>query len=458
MIVGLLVLGAVVVVADRLGDDGPSHPDEWDPRVADLATFVEDARGLEFEHPVYVDFLTAAEYTAETTDDEGTMEDDEREQLDRYAAELRALGVASGDLDLFAAFNQVSDGGTLAFYDPNDERVRVRGTEMTVGMEVTLVHELTHALEDQRFDLERLDDVQLDDGAATAFRGLAEGDALRIEEAYTSGELTDEERASYDEEYAQELADSEEATGDVPAFVSALFSAPYALGQPFVTMLVNQDGNDGVDDAFDEPPSTEEHLFDPASYLAEEGSESVELGFDADEDLLDEGPFGATSWYLFLAERIDPKAAFGAALGWNGDSFAAVERDGSTCVRIAFDGDSEEDEDEMASALADWVDAMPGDAAEVLEVAGHPALESCDPGEDLDLELTGRSESSLYLPSLWGYLIADAAREVGPDEARCYAQEVIDGLAYEDIVDPEGTAFSGEEFQSTLTKAFEACR
>ena len=185
VVVGLLVLGAVAVGVGRLGDDGPSHPDEWDPRVADLAAFVEDERGLEFEHPVYVDFLTPAEYTAQTTDDEGTMEEDEREQLDRYAAELRALGVASGELDLFAAFNQVSDGGTLAFYDPTDERVRVRGTEMTVGLEVTLVHELTHALQDQHFDLERLDGPQLDDGAATAFRGLAEGDALRVEEAYT---------------------------------------------------------------------------------------------------------------------------------------------------------------------------------------------------------------------------------------------------------------------------------
>ena len=223
-------------------------------------------------------------------------------------------------------------------------------------------------------------------------------------------------------------------------------------------MLVNQDGNDGVDDAFDEPPTTEEHLFDPASYLAEEESESVELGFDDDDELLDEGPFGATSWYLFLAERIDPKVAFEAALGWNGDSFAAVERDGTTCVRLAFNGDRDEDEDEMANALADWVDAMPGDTAKVLEVDGHPVLESCDPGEDLDLELTGRSETSLYLPSLWGYLVADAASAVGPDEARCYAHKVVDGLAYEEIIDPEGAAFAGEEFQSALSKAFEACR
>ena len=56
--VGLLVIGAVAVVTDQFTDDGPGHPDEWDPRVADLAAFVEDERGLDFDHPVYVDFLT----------------------------------------------------------------------------------------------------------------------------------------------------------------------------------------------------------------------------------------------------------------------------------------------------------------------------------------------------------------------------------------------------------------
>ncbi len=323
VIVGLIVLGAVGVVSKTL-DDGPSHPDAWDPRVTDLAAFVEDERGLTFDHPVYVDFLTAAEYSEQTTDDGGPGEGAQRAELDRYAGQLRALGVASGELDLFEVLNQVSDGGTLAFYDPTDERVRVRGTTMTVGLEVTIVHELTHALQDQHFDLERLYQGNLDSSASTAFRGLVEGDALRVEDVYTTDVLSDAEKDAYDEEYAEELADSEEATADVPPFVSATFGAPYALGQPFTLMLTNRDGNDGVDDAFESPPNTEEHLFDPPSFLADEGAEDLDLGFDDDTELFDTGPFGATTWYLVLAEHIDPKVAFEATLGWNGDAFANV--------------------------------------------------------------------------------------------------------------------------------------
>jgi hypothetical protein len=100
---------------------------------------------------------------------------------------------------------------------------------------------------------------------------------------------------------------------------------------------------------------------------------------------------------------------------------------------------------------------MPGGLAEVVEVDGHPGFESCDPGEDVDMELSGRSEDALFLPSLWGYLIADAATELEADAARCYAHAVVDGLTYEQITDPDGAAFQEDGFQDLLGAAFRSC-
>ena len=46
---------------------------------------------------------------------------------------------------------------TLAFYDPRTQDVYVRGTDTTApATRVTLAHELTHALQDQHFDLRAL--------------------------------------------------------------------------------------------------------------------------------------------------------------------------------------------------------------------------------------------------------------------------------------------------------------
>jgi hypothetical protein len=455
-IAGLLAVGIASAVG-RTVDDGPAHPDRWDPRVVELVRHIERARDLDFDHPVHVDFLTPGEYTDEVTADEAGLGDDARTELDRYAGMLRALGVATGEIDLFTAYNQVSDGGTLAYYDPVDQRVRVRGTTMTVGLEVTLVHELTHALQDQHFDLERLYEDELPPGAAEAFRGLVEGDAVRIEDTYIAEVLTPEQRDAYDAEYAAALEASEAATGDVPAFVSAGFGVPYLLGQPLAVMLANRGGNGAVDRAFDEPPDTEEHLFDPASYLAEEGSEEVDLELDDELEVFDDGAFGSPSWYLLLAERIDPKVAFEAALGWNGDAYAAYERDGRACVRAAFTGDRTEDEDAMAAALTEWAAAMPGGMARALTIDGHPGLEACDPGSSVDMRLTGRAERALFLPSLWGYLVADAATRLDAGGARCYARGVLTHLTFEQITDPEGTIFQGEAFQRTMIEAFDGC-
>ncbi|MGH9273557.1 MAG: hypothetical protein ACRDZU_02825 [Acidimicrobiales bacterium] len=458
VIAGLLAVGIVAAVTKTV-DDGPDHPDAWDPRVADLVTYLEGARGLDFDHPVYVDFLTPAEYTKEATTDEGGLGADDRAELDRYAGELRALGVATGNIDLFAIYNQVSDGGTLAFYDPAEQRVKVRGVTMTISLEVTLVHELTHALQDQHFDLGRLESGALEPGGAAAFRGLVEGDAVRIEDDYIRGVLTPEQQATYDEEYAAALEASEAATGEVPAFVSASVGAPYLLGQPLTVMLANRGGNDAVDRAFRSPPETEEHLFDPASFLADEGSQDVDLDLDEDDEprVFDEGSFGSPSWYLMLAERIDPKLAFEAALGWDSDAYAAFERDDRTCIRVSFAGDTPNDEAEMGAALTQWVTAMPGGEASAVEIDGRPGLEACDPGPDVDMALTGRAERALFVPSLWGYLVADAATRLEADGARCYARGVLNGLTYDEITDLEGTAFQGEAFQRTMIRAFDAC-
>ena len=133
---------------------GAGAPGQRDPR-ADLAEFVEDkGRGLEFDHPVYVDFLTADEYT-EQHRGRADVTDEEREELDRYAGELRAGGRLRASSTCSPPTTRCPTPARSRS-TPRPERITVRGTEMSVGLEVTLAHELAHALQDQHFDLDRL--------------------------------------------------------------------------------------------------------------------------------------------------------------------------------------------------------------------------------------------------------------------------------------------------------------
>jgi hypothetical protein len=199
--VGVLLIAGVGASMVLGGDDG--HPSEWDPRVTDLVAFVEDERELDFAHPVYVDFLTPEEYSNATRADETDLTDEDRDSLEDSEAVLRALGLVSGDVDLFESSNELNDSGTLAYYDNSTGRITVRGTEMTLDLEVTLVHELTHALQDQHFDLGRLRDLDTT-GESTAFRAVVEGDASLVEERFVAT-LDDADLEEYESTLAEQI-------------------------------------------------------------------------------------------------------------------------------------------------------------------------------------------------------------------------------------------------------------
>jgi hypothetical protein len=456
---GCVAFGTAALVGWRLlAGSGPDHPDEWDPRVEDLAEFVEDQREREFDHPVYVDFLTDEEYADLARSEEDDLSDADRESFEQAEAMYRAMGLAEGDLDLFAAFNDVVDAGTLAFYDSEEDRVRVRGTELTPGLRVTLVHELTHALQDQLFDLERVDEGS--SGEQTAFRALVEGDAINVEQAFTSDGLSPEDLRDYEDELAEQIDEAEQGTADVPGVLAATFGAPYDLGGPLVLGLRNDGGNARLDEAFDDPPTTEEHIFDPLTYLdteRDEGGEAEDVEVEA-EDALDQDTLGSVLWYLMLVERIDPDRALEATDGWDGGTYALVDDEGTTCLEAAFAGDTDADEEEMAEAIDAWMRAMPSGDPEAVEVDGRPGLRVCDPGAEADLGLTGRSERALAVPSLRSYLIGDALTTLEPDEASCFADEVMDNLTFAEITDPAGKAFEEASFRQTTAAALESCQ
>jgi hypothetical protein len=180
----LLTAFASITVSFRAGAAAAGDSPKWDKRVADLADFVERARGLDFKRAVPVHFLTEREFTKEITTDEGDLTARDKRDLEQAAGLLRAVGLMQVDADqLFEDFSAVDAVDTLAFYDQEEQEVVVRGKQLDVAAKVTVAHELTHALQDQHFDLDELDAFA--DGSP-AVLALVDGDATRLEEEYLS--------------------------------------------------------------------------------------------------------------------------------------------------------------------------------------------------------------------------------------------------------------------------------
>ena len=187
---------------------------------------------------------------------------------------FRALGLIEGDVDLFDKFNELQGKGTIGFYSYEDERIRIRGTELTPYVEDVLVHELTHALQDQNFDLgkrfEELDkaDDANSSAASDGFDALVEGDARRIEEKWRDS-LSDAERAALDKEKAAGAKGFEDRSKGIPEVLVTMMAAPYDLGQAMLAVAVQQGGDGEVDNLFRSPPKTEEQQLDPWTLVAD---------------------------------------------------------------------------------------------------------------------------------------------------------------------------------------------
>lgn len=418
----------------------------WPEELRPLAGFVQRERGLPFREAVEVELLTSEEFRRALGEDRARYVEDlsaaERDMLRSETGVLRALGLFDGEYDVLARLADPSRA-VLGYYDPEGRVVRVASEELTVFAEVTLVHELTHALQDQYFDLGRLREIERHGGLA-AFRSLVEGDAGRVETAYLEM-LNAEELTRYVEgatEHFEDALSTEGGAGerldgsgaDAPAVYGTYALAPYVLGEMFVNLVATVEGAEAVDEAFHDPPTGDEHVLDPWTYVDGHSRRDVEAPEvrQGDEEV-ESGVLGGLTWYLLLAERVDPKLALRALDGFGGDAFVTFERGDTVCVRARFQGDTNADNAQMLAALEAWRDAMPEGTVRVERNPAAIDFESCDPGPSV-APVTGRGSTALLFPLVRsGFAVEALAAGATRTEAECAGRGVVDELSIEDL-------------------------
>jgi hypothetical protein len=320
--------------------------------VAELEAFVESARGLRFLEPVNVAVLGEAAFRRALSGGEPVEELD----ADVETGVLRALGlIGSGD-DVGDA-GEVDADSVAGFYDTDTKELVVRGARLTPFVRQVLVHELTHALDDQHFDL---DPDLVDDEAALAFDALVEGNATVVEARYVAS-LSEADRRHAK---AEEEATFGRSSGpDGPEIFLELGEFPYVDGPEFVTALLAAGGHARVDGAFRTPPTTSAEVLHPERFLAGRGRVRVPR-VPAGGRVVDEGMIGEFVLRLVLAESAPEGQAVRAAAGWAGDRYVAWKIGKRTCVRTTVVLDTDADAGELVAALRTWADQHPGTTIE----------------------------------------------------------------------------------------------
>lgn len=334
------LVAGVVAVVDRSGSAGGL--DRADTAVvAELKAFVESTRGLRFRNRVDVAVLDDDAFRRSLL---GGGEPTEQSDAQVSLGVLRALGLL--DAGATPPPGELDPATVAGFYDTRTRQLVVRGPELTPFVRQVLVHELTHALDDQHFEL---NPFLADQDAALAFEALVEGDAVIVESRYLASLPEGERRAAAAEEDATFGGDG----GALPRVGAELGVFPYRDGPGFVEALLAAGGTGQLDGAFRMRPASTSEVLHPERFLDGPGRAGV-TAVRPDGPALGDGVLGELILRLALAGPLPPDRASRAASGWAGDRYVAWAAGGRTCLRATIAMENAAEAAELAAGLRQW--------------------------------------------------------------------------------------------------------
>jgi len=343
----LQAMRRLCIPADIVADPVKKVPTP--PAIAEVEHQVETVRGLTYDRPVNIEPITA-----------GEMDRRLRDYFDAYyptrfyarrSDAWATIGAIPRNVGILEALNTYQQGQVLGYYNSQNEELVYTGDATLDRIEhFVLAHELTHAIDDQHFDLDRLDDmvVHCDDEIFQAALGVVEGSANH----FATQVLLRYPAA------APGSVPSGGSAGKVPPLITELQAYPYTAGQRFVDALSDQGGPAAVNRALRTFPTTTEQILHPSKFPGDLARPVDVPDFSPtlgprwhDHDVMVVGEV----WLKALLDlRLDEPAAASAAAGWGGGIYRAWSDGRDVAVIMSTVWDTPADAKEFSDALGDW--------------------------------------------------------------------------------------------------------
>ena len=356
---------------------GPVTKVPTPPAILEVEDEVESVRDLPWERRVNVEPIDDREMDRRLATYFAMYYPEEF--YDRRSVAWQTIGALPPDVGYLEALDAYQQGQVLGFYNSqNEELVYAGDTDISRIEQFILAHELTHAIDDQHFDLDRLDDMaiacqdELGEAAVGVVEGSANHFATQVILRYPNPEMG-------------ELPDSGDA-GAVPPMITGLQNYPYTDGQRFVDALADRGGVEAVNEALRSFPTTTEQVLHPAKY-PDEQPRDVDVPdfaptFGEDWSDLDVRVVGELWLKVLLGLRLGDAEAAAAAEGWDGGVYRAWSDGDDTAVALVTKWDSPSDASAFASALRGWVRDGDGHGV-VLDADGDRVVAGFASSEDV---------------------------------------------------------------------------
>lgn len=236
-------------------------------QIDEIGDLVADDRELTFAAgepaPTFLDTEATADRVIDLNDDDYPQTEAD---LDERLLEL--LGAIPPATSLRDVYFELLEAEVAGFYVPSTGELVVRsddpGEPLDPIEQVTLAHELEHALADQNHEL--LDaDLESDGGdAALAALSVIEGDANLTGQRFALAHLSLQDQL--DMSVSPDVTSSQARLDAAPHYIARQLLFPYQEGMSFVCSRFLDGGWDSVDQLYANPPASTAEILTPDRY------------------------------------------------------------------------------------------------------------------------------------------------------------------------------------------------
>jgi hypothetical protein len=288
----------------------PKEAKELFRSVDEILQFASQDTGLPIEHKVKRRLTKRDEVQSYI---EKSMKDDkDAKRLERSSAVLKKFGLIPRNFDLSKFLVTMLREQVAGYYDAKTKTVNLLNWVDAEQQKPVLAHELTHALQDQSFGIEKwmkgstesADNKKNDpspadivtDEESSARQAVIEGQAMVVLLDYS---LAPAGKTMLDAPQIVDALKQGMLTGtadspafrDAPIFLKEELTFPYRYGLDFTAALLQAGGKElAYAGAFKDPPRTTREIMEPKTYLTHEKLEPLKL-IDMEKDFQGYDPF-----------------------------------------------------------------------------------------------------------------------------------------------------------------------
>jgi hypothetical protein len=280
------------------------------------------------------------------------------EELRMSDLELKKLGLVPPDFELRSFMIKLLTEQVAGYYDPRTGEFHLADWIDLDGQKPVMAHELTHALQDQHFNLRRFENwPKHDSDAELAAHALIEGDAMV---AMTQYVLRSPLRQLAMLKSMLLGGGSTEVYNSAPRVLRESLVFPYVQGSAWAGEVYRRGGWEMVSASYKQLPQSTEQILHPEKYFAREAPtklavKDISAALGKGWRLGDHDVNGEWGYYLVLDEFLQSKAdSQKAADGWGGDRYSLYTGPRPTDILLAQKTvwDTEQDAREFFDAYA----------------------------------------------------------------------------------------------------------